>query len=378
MKPLRIAIATNGRFHVLDLARELDALGHDVRFYSYVPRKRAMKFGLSGRNHVSLLPLMVPFVAWEQFARNVAPELRENLLSRALNQAVIARLRACDVFIGMSGLILEAAVAAKQRYGAKIYLERGSRHILSQDRILRQTPGAQVPTRFTIDRELAGYQIADRIAVASSQVTESFIEEDPSLTAKLFVNPYGVDLDQFPRRQTVPGGPPTVLFVGGWTWRKGVDVLTEAVKRLEGVRLIHVGGIGDIEFPIHDRFVHFDPVPQWKLREFYAQGHVFVLASREEGLALVQAQALASGLPLVCTDRTGGIDLARTPGLASRIRVVPHGDVDAMTEALKATLAGTLQDASPLADADREVLSWRQYGIRYAQELMRATGRSGD
>ena len=33
-KPLRIAIATGGRFHVLDLARELDALGHEVRFYS--------------------------------------------------------------------------------------------------------------------------------------------------------------------------------------------------------------------------------------------------------------------------------------------------------------------------------------------------------
>lgn len=29
---MKIAIASMGRFHVLDLARELDALGEDVRF----------------------------------------------------------------------------------------------------------------------------------------------------------------------------------------------------------------------------------------------------------------------------------------------------------------------------------------------------------
>src|SRR5690242_18534482 len=34
---LRIAIATGGRFHVLDLARELAALGHEVQLYSFVP-----------------------------------------------------------------------------------------------------------------------------------------------------------------------------------------------------------------------------------------------------------------------------------------------------------------------------------------------------
>ena len=39
--PMQIAIAAAGRFHVLDLARELHALGHRVRFYSYVPRSRA-------------------------------------------------------------------------------------------------------------------------------------------------------------------------------------------------------------------------------------------------------------------------------------------------------------------------------------------------
>lgn len=43
---MRINIAASHRFHLLDLARELEYQGHDVCFYSYVPTKRAMMYGL--------------------------------------------------------------------------------------------------------------------------------------------------------------------------------------------------------------------------------------------------------------------------------------------------------------------------------------------
>ena len=308
---------------------------------------------------------MWPFVGWDRLLPKTVPEMREKLLGFALNRAVMARLDSCDVFIGMSGLILEAARFAKSKFGARVYVERGSRHIVSQARILEQT-GGQTPSRVAIERELASYKLADKIAVASGQVVDSFLEEDPSLAPKLFKNPYGVDLEQFPQRKAIPSGPPTVLFVGGWTYRKGADVLSAALEQLPEARLIHVGGGGDVSFPISERFVHYDSVPQWRLGEFYAQAHVFAIASREEGLALVQLQALASGLPLVCTDRTGGADLSLTPGLASRIRVVSSGDANLLAKAISSTLADKL---SPLAESDRQILSWRGYGLRYAREL---------
>jgi len=111
-------------------------------------------------------------------------------------------------------------------------------------------------------------------------------------------------------------------------------VLSAALEQLPEARLIHVGGAGDVSFPTSERFVHYDSVPQWGLGEFYAQAHVFAIASREEGLALVQLQALASGLPLVCTNRTGGADLSLPPGLASRIRVVSSGDANLLAKAI--------------------------------------------
>src|SRR5258705_187688 len=100
----------------------------------------------------------------------------------------------------------------------------------------------------------------------------------------------------------------TLLFVGSWTLRKGCDLVMSAIAQTPLVWLVHVGSIDtDLAFPREDpRFVQIDPVPQTELARFYAEADAFVLASREEGLAVMQAQALASGLPVICTDRTGG------------------------------------------------------------------------
>jgi hypothetical protein len=100
---LRIAIATAGRFHVFDLARELHALGHDVILYSYVPRQRARQFGIRDECYVSLLPFATPALIWDRLAPRFSSLAREWFLYRSLNWAVMSRLDPCDVFICMSG-----------------------------------------------------------------------------------------------------------------------------------------------------------------------------------------------------------------------------------------------------------------------------------
>src|SRR5262249_48367142 len=150
----------------------------------------------------------------------------------------------CDVFICMSGVYVHAPRFARWWYGARIVLHRGSRHILSQQKILADLPRAQQVTTFIVQRELAGYRIADKIAIPSGHVAESFLPW-PKLARKLFVSPYGVDLAQFPLHTNTPTSEPTLLFVGNWSLRKGVDVLVHAVKTLDGVRLVHVGALAD-------------------------------------------------------------------------------------------------------------------------------------
>src|SRR5262249_5012377 len=205
--------------------------------------------------------------------------------------------------------------------------------ILSQDEILATIPGATRPSLLSIARELAGYALADRIVIPSLHVAESF-RRDPAAHAKLFVNPYGVDLKMFPSSAQRHDSDKelSLLFIGTWSLRKGCDMLVSAIARTPRARLVHVGSIGrDLGFPTDDaRFVHVDFVPQPQLRRFYAEADTFILASREDGLAVVLAQALASGLPIICTNRTGGADLAHTPALAKRIKVVPSDDLAAL------------------------------------------------
>jgi starch synthase len=364
---LRVGIASSGRFHLLDLARELNALGVNVRFYSYVPRKRAKAFGLPRHCHVALLPLLFPLVVLERFFPWLLPRGVQRLMCWALDIATILRMRRCDVFICMSGMYLQAPRFAQWRYGARVILHRASRHILSQKEILTRFPRAQQVTSFTVRRELQGYALADKIAIPSSQVAESFAPW-PEHACKLFLNPYGVDLDQFPLHTRTVSSEPTLLFVGHWSYRKGVDVLTKAIEGMEGIRLIHVGALLDAPFPNHPRIIHYEPVPQWELKKFYGAAHVFVLASREEGLAFVQCQALASGLRLVCTDRTGGADLACF-GLTRLIRVVPANEPDALRRALAEALDDAMGKTGvpSIAETERKALGWRRYASQHLQ-----------
>ena len=179
----------------------------------------------------------------------------------------------------------------------------------------------------------------------------------------------------FPQAPPRPaGGRLELIYVGGWSLRKGCDLLTAAIRAVDGVRLTHVGPLGDLAFPAGDaRFVHVAPVSQDQLGGYYQQADGVVLASREEGLSLVLAQALASGLPVICTDRTGGEDLAWTPALADRISVVPTDDPAALAAAIEAARDRALAGGPPrlLSESDRETLSWAAYGRRYNDEIAR-------
>jgi glycosyltransferase involved in cell wall biosynthesis len=280
----------------------------------------------------------------------------------------------------MSGMSCDAAAMAREKFGAAVWIERGSRHILSQQRILDELEPANsrsAVSDFAVKQELADYRVADRIAIPARHVERSFLQRgfDP---AKLFVNPYGVDLEMFLPTPTPPRGPPTLLMVGAWSKRKGCDVLAEAWQSLSGVHLIHVGKVFDVPLPVSARFSHFTAVPQNRLSSFYAKGHVFVLASREEGLATVQLQALACGLKLVCTDRTGGEDLKVLVADPSIITVVPHGDAAALAEALMVALEQA-RSGSGIRDslgASRQNLSWAAYAQRYSDALIAEFSRS--
>ena len=376
---MRIAIVTAGRFHICDLARELDACGHDVALYSLVPPWRTRRFGLPDHCNHWLGPYLAPVYAVYRAARRAgAASTANRLLYTAVDRLAARVVGPCEVMIGMSQMSAASMRSVRRRYGARTVLERGSRHIESQRQILAALAGAGTKTvpSWAVRRELAEYEIADLIAVPSKHVERSFVERGVP-PDKLFRNPYGVDLDMFPATAMPPAGSrPTIIMVGTWSLRKGCDVLTAAWRRLapRGVRLLHVGPLGDAPIPTDPGFEHCGPVDQRALTRYYAEAHVFALASREEGLALVQVQALASGLPVAATDRTGADDLTECLEDPRAIAIAPTDDAGALAQALEAQLAyaRSMTGVRDLLRSARARLSWREYGRRYDAMLRAA------
>ena len=370
-----IAILSSGRFHVCDLARELDAAGHQVSFYSCVPGYRTRKFGLPDRCNKSLFPYLAPLFALMRRTQNTAfQEQAEYLFVEALDGLASRLVGPCDIFIGMSGMSTRTATAVRRKYGAQIWIERGSCHIMTQKETLARLSDTMRGTRQVSDRavqrELADYELADTIVVPSRHVARSFTERGTP-PEKLFRNPYGVDLGMLPATDKPTTETATVLFVGTWSLRKGCDLLWKAYQAAQSWRLVHVGSVGDAPLPSSPFFSHREPVPQWQLAQQFKEADVFVLASREEGLSLVQMQALACGLPIVCTDCTGGEDLREELDDKRWITVVPAENITMLREAIgqALTLSRSQFGTRDILGARREVFSWKAYGERYAAEL---------
>lgn len=374
---MRVALLSVGRFWLLDLARELTALGHQARLYSLVPPWRTSAHGLPRRCNRWLAPLM-PLYALQQAALGTPAEsASRRALVTAVDAYAARRIEPCDVLVAMSGIAVRSLDEVRRKHGAVIFLERASRHILSQRRILESMPGRTrqalppIP-HWMVARELAGYELADRVTVPSQQVEQSFLDRGHG-AGRLFRNPFGASTKAFRPTAAPATDPPTIIMTGTWSLRKGCDVLVEAWRRLnDGTRLIHVGPVGDAPLPADPAFEHVDPVPQPELARYYARAHVFALASREEGLALVQVQALCCGLRLVCTDRTGGADLRRWVDDPAAIRVVPPDAPAALAGALRAALTdlpapGVRRDS---LGERRAELSWRAYAQRYERCML--------
>ena len=377
---MKIAILTSGRFHVCDLARELDRLGHEVSFYSCVPKHRTRAFGLPDHCARSLFWLLAPLYGLMLKCQNTRfRHVAETMLMEALDNLAARVIGPCDVFIGMSGMSTRTAAAVRRKYGARIWIERGSRHILSQQEILMSIPGGN-PNPVsgpTVRRELAEYQMADTIVVPSRHAEVSFLERGFS-PEKVFRNPFGVDLTMFPPTQRPANRQRVLVFIGSWSMQKGCDVLWEACRSANSWRLLHIGAINDAPVPDSPLFEHREPLPQWRLVDMFRESDVFVIASRQEGLSLVQAQALACGLPVVCTDRTGGADLRAMLDDPRWVEVATHGDPVALGRAIEKALAlaATQTGVRDILGPARDRFSWKAYGERYSTELgARAGGR---
>jgi alpha-maltose-1-phosphate synthase len=332
---MKITVIVGGRWHAFDLARELHKLGCLHRLITTYFKRKTRGFGIPDEKVVSL---PASYLAERLGAKLGGAGF--NVSMQYFRHAAFARqaarhLDGSDLVHAWSSFAAPAIDWCGKR-GIPVVLERGSSHIAYQTRLLGEEQrllGIDEPITHpkVVAMELGEYQAAGKIAVPSGFVRDSFLAEGAP-EHKLAYNPYGVRLDLF--QPGVRGeGPFRVVYAGTLSYRKGVHYLRQGFAQagLAQAELLLIGGAVK-ETPLllgeaDKRIVALGHIPQAELVRHYQSGDVFVIASIEEGLAMVQAQALACGLPLICTTNTGGEDLLRLCG-DGQARPHPGGVVE--------------------------------------------------
>lgn len=359
------------RFHAFDVANQLERHGALVTlgtsFYGRLGR-RATNRGLTiAREHVrtnaalaALFYLRNPvgeLTRWDWFGRWAARQLRDE------NTVMSFGLAARPIF------------REAQRRGMMTILHRGSAHAAYQYRILREefarfgASTEALDRSFSarrMDRELEEYAMADYIEVPSGFAARSFVAEGVP-AAKMIRGFVGVDLKLFsprPRRDDVF----RVVYVGRLELQKGVQYLLEAFAqlRLPGAELWLIGGLQPEFAPVLARYPGVGKVwgvrPKAELPDLLSQCDVFAIASVQEGMATVQPQAMACGLPVICTTNTGGDDIIAD---GREGFVLPIRDVAALGEKIRYCFEHRDECRRMGAAARARVergLSWDDYG----------------
>ncbi len=342
-----------------------------------VSKRRCHKFGLPKQNVVSFFLICAPLMF---VCRKIHLPYDWNryiyyFIVRVVDFMAAINLRECDIIIGISGCAFLSAKKAKKKYKALFFCDRGCKHILSQNAILKNTPNAECVFPKDMPIELKQYEMADYIILPSMHSKESFMEHGIK-EEKLFVNPYGVNFSWFFPTKLNNKGAFDVIFVGIWTLRKGVDLLVDACEK-NNMSLLHVGPLSyDYPFPNGAKFKHVDSVEEDALRQYYSDAKIFCLPSREDGFGLVLLQALACGLPLVYSRDTGGPDLKKLIGGSEYLFEMEEYTVKNLSETLEKALEKAGQQPgncvrnylTPTASSN---ISWNAYGQRYNQFLFR-------
>ena len=374
---MKISIIVGGKFHAFNLAKELNKKKYLKSIITSYPKFLVNKYGIENHQIKTIKLKELGLKIFNKFPKIKKLIDFEYLISNYFSNKASSLINYSDVdlIVGWSSFSKEAFLKAK-KFGCIKILERGSTHILFQKEILKKeylelNLDPIIPSENTINKEIEEYQIADYISVPSEFVKKTFIMHGIK-EKKIIKIPYGVDLNEFNYNSSLKKTNKKfkIISVGTVSIRKGSHYLIKAFTglNLEDAELVFVGNIEHDFKELLKKFHNLKNIKfikkqkQKDLKIFYNESDIFVQCSLEEGLAVVQAQAMACGLPVICTENTGGSEIVddNINGF-----IIPIKDI----QTLKQRLLTLYNDRNKLKQMSisahlkaQNDLSWENYG----------------
>jgi len=326
--PMRVALVTSyfppspggQERHVLELARGLAQLGHDVTVITSDHKARVNGGGLGP--DVSIIGLPMVLVGTDALALGVP---------RALDEVGpdLVHIHSPLTFISTETAAVSGKVPMVVTYHGDYHKTSRLGNVVKFFRNRFQLPYVLRNTSTVI-----ALSRSDRRLLCGYGIDPEMIE---------IVNP-GLDTDRF-KCELPPGGFKVrrILYVGRIVYEKGIRELIASFAALceqeEGVEL-QVAGDGEaldemktltVELGIEDRVSFLGWVEHEEMVEHYKRAMMVVLPSFSEGMPYALLEGMAAGRPVIASDVSGMRELVDdgTNGLLFDI-----ADVDALTEAM--------------------------------------------
>ena len=318
---MNISIIVGGRFHAFDLARELNNNNHLNQLISTYPKFFIKKnYNINKEKVESIYLKEIVQRSFINKIYNFDNKLIDYFDFRA---SKLIKFDDLDILIGWSSFSLKSFLVAKKYKCIKI-LERGSTHIEFQDKIVNEEYKIhkikpKPISKHIIEKEKKEYEIADFITVPTEFAKKTFLEKGFSEN-KIIKIPYGVSLSEFNSKNKKKKNTKfRIIYTGSVSVRKGVIYLLSAFTQLnlKDSELLIIGNIDDEiqhlikKFRSNKDIIFKNSVKQSELSEYYLTSNLFVTCSIEEGLSMVQLQAMSCGLPLICTANSGGEEIIK-------------------------------------------------------------------
>jgi len=148
---------------------------------------------------------------------------------------------------------------------------------------------------------------ADRLVAVSKFVADCIRRNSLADNKAVDVIYNGIDTQRFrPTTEDNRDRPLRVLFVGNPTRRKGFHLLARLAEQLpDSVELAFTSGLrNELVNTVHTRLVSLGHVEYSEMHHVYQRADILLFPAYREGFGLCVAEAMASGLPVISSNRS--------------------------------------------------------------------------
>jgi hypothetical protein len=291
---MKIAVLAGGFWHEAQLSEALESIGHEVLLLNPTTLRK-------------LRPIRGLFAHAILRGSNKFRWLEP--LSRAIyficTRALIRKFEA-NIVVAWSSFALEYLTFESK----PVVIVRGSTHIRDQRTVFDTFPRdnnlliEKGPSRYIVSRELSEYEKALMVTIPTDEILSS-----PNwFGVNAQVNPYGFAENGPPLLTSSFDGIRTLraMFAGQTSLRKGIDRLSYLASGFSNLIVEVYGPMVQPRNAFESTNVRYKGLLQREdLLMELARHDLFILLSREEGMARAGMESISAGIPVLVTEETG-------------------------------------------------------------------------